>query len=159
MKLSKVLDKPYVFYVIIIFLIYIIFNILFSGFYKTIKLLIIYSETANWMKYSIAIVLSLTIGALVAINAVYGYIKYKERKSCLEGSTLAGIGALGGIAAGVCPLCVSGLFPIILSFFGVSFSFGALPFNGIEIQVFIIILLIISLFILTKDEKRNYRKD
>ncbi len=146
----KVFRKPYLYWTIGIFLFYLIISILISGFYKTIKLLFIYAQTVNWAELSVSVTFSLIIGILVAINTVYGYLLYKERKKCLEGNTLTGIGTLGGLVAGVCPLCVTGLFPLIFGLFGLSFSLASLPFKGLEIQVVVIILLLISLYLLRK---------
>ena len=81
---------------------------------------------------------------------MYNLDKYKERKRCLEGNTLAGIGALGGLITGICPLCVTGLFPLIFGLFGISFSLVSLPFKGLEVQVGVIILLSISTYLLSK---------
>lgn|SRR3989344_5563820 len=146
----RVFKKPYSYWTISIFLAYMVLNIFISGFYKTIQLIFIYAQTVNWFELSISIIFSLTIGILVAINAVYGYILYKERKKCLEGNTLTGIGTLGGLVAGVCPLCVTGLFPLIFGLFGLSFSLASLPFKGLEVQAVVIILLLISLYMLRK---------
>ena len=146
----RVFKKPYVYWMIGIFLTYMILNIFISGFYKTIQLVFIYAKTVNWFELTISLVFSLTIGILVAINAVYSYILYKERKKCIEGSTLTGIGTLGGLVAGVCPLCVTGLFPLIFGLFGLSFSLASLPFKGLEVQVVAIALLLFSLYLLKK---------
>ncbi len=148
--MERVFRKPYVYWTIGIFLSYMILNILISGFYKTVQLIFIYAKTVNWAELTISIIFSLAIGVLVAINAVYSYILYKERKKCLEGNTLTGIGTLGGLAVGVCPLCVTGLFPLIFGIFGLSFSLASLPFKGLEIQVLAIILLTTSLYLLMK---------
>ena len=92
---------------------------------------------------------TLTIGFLVAANGVLVYIKYKERKRC-KGVGTASIGAAAGLIVGVCPLCVTGVFPLLLGLFGISFSFGSLPFQGIEIQILVIIILVFSLWMLEK---------
>src|SRR3989344_1132043 len=153
-NMRKILRKPYVFWIIGIFIFYILLNVFISGFYKTIQLIFIYASEVNWLELGTSILLSIAIGALVAINAVYAFMKYKERKKCLEGKALAGIGAAGGLIVGVCPLCVTGLFPIILGFLGISFSFASLPFNGIEVQLIVIALLSISLWMLNR---KSYR--
>ena len=125
-------------------------NIFISGFNKTIPLIIIYASTVNWLELGISLALTLIIGILVALNSVYVYILYKERKSCKEGKTLAAAGSIGGLIVGVCPLCVTGLIPLLFGAFGVGFSFASLPLQGIEIQVLIILMLIISLYMLNK---------
>jgi len=63
---------------------------------------------------------------------------------------LSSAGAIGGLVTGVCPLCVTGLIPLILGFIGVSFSFASLPFQGIEVQVLVVIILLMSLINLSK---------
>ena len=133
--------KPYFYATVIIFLLYLILAIALSGFYNTIPLILTYANSINWFKLGLSIVLSLIIGLLVAVNSVYFYIKYNQRKKCKEAGAVATIGALGGLAVGVCPLCVTGLFPLILSLLGISFSFASLPFQGIEVQILVILLL------------------
>ena len=142
--------KPNIYATIIIFVIYLLFLTLLSGFYKTIPLIIVYAGTVSWAKLSLSIFLSLIIGLLVAVNAVDIYIKYQQRRQCKEAGTVATIGTVGGLVAGVCPLCVTGVFPLILGLLGISFSFASLPFQGIEIQVIAIFLLLISLYLLKK---------
>ena len=143
--------KPHVFWFIVIFILYLILNVIFSGFYNTFQSILIYYKTVNWFKLGFSILLTLVIGVLVSINAVSFYIKYKERKNlkkCKEAGVLGGIGTIGGLITGVCPLCVTGLIPLILSFLGVSFSFAVLPFGGIEIQILFVIILSISLWMM-----------
>ena len=94
--------------------------------------------------------MSLLIGFLVAFNSVYVWVLYRERKRCTEASVFAGLGTIGGLATGFCPLCVTGLFPLLLSLFGVSFSFASLPFKGIEVQLLAVILLLVSLWLLRR---------
>ncbi len=150
--MKRVFKKPYLYWTILIFLVYIILNILLSGFYNTLKLIIIYASTVNWLELGVSILLTLAIGFLVAVNSVLAYIKYKEREKCKEGITTAGVGTVGGLIVGVCPLCVTGLFPLILSLFGLTFTFAALPFKGIEIQILVVIILLISFRMLKKNE-------
>ncbi len=148
--MKKIFKKPYVYWTIGIFLFYILLDIFVSGFYNTIPLIFNYASTVNWSKLSISLVLTLLIGFLVALNSVYIYILYKERKKCKEEKVLTGVGALGGLIVGVCPLCITGIFPLVLGFFGISFSFASLPFQGVEIQLFIVGLLLINLWILKR---------
>ncbi|MBX4212274.1 hypothetical protein KW787_02350 [Candidatus Pacearchaeota archaeon] len=142
--------KPYLGIAVIIFLVYLILVVLFSGFYNTIPLIVANAQSVFWSKLILSLVLSLVIGLLVSANAVLIYIKYKQRKQCKEAGTVATIGTIGGLAAGVCPLCVTGLLPIILGLLGISFSFGSLPFHGIEVQIGSIIILLISLWMLER---------
>ena len=151
--MKKIFNGKYLYWIISIFFAYLIINFLISGFYNTIPLIIKYAGTVNWLDLIISIFLSLTIGALVAINAVYAFVKYKERQQCKEANVLTGIGTVGGLAAGFCPLCVVGLFPLIFGLFGITFSFAALPLKGIEVQLVVILILILSLILLRRCTK------
>ncbi len=150
--MAQTFKKPYIYWTILIFVVYVGLNVFFSGFYKTIRLIIVYANTVDWLKLGTSIILTLTIGILVSINAVTSYIKYKERKKCGEGVAAAGIGTLGGLIVGVCPLCVTGLFPLIFSALGIGFSFASLPLGGIEIQVIVVIILSVSLWMLRRNK-------
>ncbi len=141
--MKEIFKKPYIFWFIGIFVFYLILNILISGFYNTIPLIVIYAKTINWLKLGISLILTLVIGFLVALNSISVYIKYRERKKC-NGVGTASAGTIGGLIVGVCPLCITGIFPLILGLIGISFSFGSLPFQGIEIQVLVILILFIS---------------
>ena len=148
--MKRIFSRPYIYWFIGIFVIYLLLNILLSGFYDTIPLIVIYAKTVNWIKLGLSILLSLIIGILVSVTMVLSYIRYKERKQCKEGVALSGISSVGGLVVGICPLCVTGIFPLLLGFLGIGFSFASLPFQGMEIQVGIILILITSLYLLKK---------
>jgi len=148
--MKTLLKKPCVYFVILIFLVYLSLNIILSGFYNTIPLILVYAKTVDWLKLGISLFLTLTIGALIAFNSVLIYVKYKEKKRCKKEMTLSSAGAIGGLVTGVCPLCVTGLIPLILGFIGVSFSFASLPLQGIEIQILVVIILLASLINLSR---------
>jgi len=142
--------KPYVFWFIGIFILYLILSILISGFYNTIPLIVIYASTISWFKLGASLLLTIVIGLLVSANAVYFYVRYKGRKKCKEGGIVVGAGTIGGFVVGVCPLCVTGIFPLILSLAGISFSFASLPFQGLEIQALIVLLLGVGLWMINR---------
>ena len=148
--MKTLLKKPCVYFVILIFLVYLSLNIILSGFYNTIPLILVYAKTVDWLKLGISLFLTLTIGALIAFNSVLIYVKYKEKRRCKKEMTLSSAGAIGGLVTGVCPLCVTGLIPLILGFIGVSFSFASLPLQGIEIQILVVIILLASLINLSR---------
>ena len=149
-EIKGLFRKPYLSWVVAIFVIYIVLNILLSGFYDTIPLIAIYAKTVNWLKLGFSLLLTLIIGMLVSLTMVLTYVKYKERKQCKEGFALSGVGGIGGLVVGICPLCVTGIFPLLFGLFGTGFSFASLPFQGIEIQIGVITVLITSLYLLTK---------
>lgn len=139
----------------VIFITYLILATVLSGFYSTVPLLFVYARTVNWLTLSFSLILTLITAWLVAVNAVHIYERYKERKNCTKQASATAIAASGGLAAGICPLCVTGLFPIILGFFGISFSFAILPFNGIEVQLLVVALLLGTLHFSRKQKSLN----
>ncbi len=140
--------KPYLTGFLLVFILYLAFSVILSGFYNTISLIVKYASTVNWFKLGLSLLLTLIIGFFVAANSVLVYHKWRERRHCREGTVLAGAGTVGGLIVGVCPLCLTGLIPLLLGFFGVSFSFASLPFQGIEIQVIVIVLLAWSYYLI-----------
>ena len=55
-----------------------------------------------------------------------------------------------GLIGGACPGCFAGIFPAILGLFGSTGTLGILPFNGLEIQAVTILIIIFSVYMLTK---------
>ncbi|MBI5398584.1 hypothetical protein HZB03_03915 [Candidatus Woesearchaeota archaeon] len=148
--MKRIFKMPYVLWLVGIFLVYIILTSILSQFYVTIQYIPYYLHTINWTELALSILFTLTIAALIAVNSVYSYIKFQERASVKKATTLTCAAAIGGFSTGVCAACVTGAFPLVLGFFGVAFSWGMLPFKGMEIQVLIIAVLGTSLYLLQK---------
>ena len=148
--MKRVFEKPYRYWVLGIFLLYLVLNVLFSGFYSTIQLIFKYASTVDWVSLSVSVIFALVIGFLIAVNGVLLFLKHKERRQCKGAVTMTSFGTIGGFITGVCPLCVTGLFPLLFSVFGISFSLGSLPFKGLEIQMFAVVFLLLSLYFLRK---------
>jgi hypothetical protein len=149
-KMKRVWQRPYIYWVIGIFLLYLGINIYLSDFYELIRFMPFYLDQIHWVKLILGVVFSLAISSLVAINAVYGYIRYKEHKKIPKAEIVTCVGAIGGLATGVCSVCIVSVFPFILGLFGITFSWISLPFQGLEIQALIIVLLSLSLWWMRK---------
>lgn len=145
--MKSAFTKPYLNWFFCIFFFYLIVDIVVSQFYITLADLPLYFATIHWIEFISAIVLSTTIAFLVSLNLVWGYICWKKRTVAKEG-LLTCVGGVGGFAAGVCPACVTSIFPFIFSAFGISVSWAFLPFHGFEIQILTIVLLGASLYLL-----------
>ena len=143
--------KPYLYWLAGIFIFYLMLNVLLSGFYNTVPLIWIYAKTVDWFKLGMSLFLTLIIGILIALNSVLIYVKYKERKKCKKEITLSSVGAAGGLVAGVWPLCFTRAFPLLFGLVGGFFFFSGLPFQGIEVQILVVAVLIISLVNLSKN--------
>jgi hypothetical protein len=77
----------------------------------------------------------------------------KLKKVSGKGSIFSGIGIFATALAAGCPGCFAGLFPFVLSLFGITASLSTLPFNGLELQVASVLLLSISTYTLAKEPK------
>ena len=148
-KLTKlkdaVLNKPYIYYFIIIIIVYTAINIIINKIYITAPLLF----TNNLNIIIPYLLLSLVIAILVPLNINLIIIKFKELRQINKGSGLTFFGVFGGVLGGACPSCFVGLFPAFLGLFGITASLSSLPFYGIEIQIASVIILTVSIYLLT----------
>lgn len=91
------------------------------------------------------IIISLLIGLTIALF----FAKLHELHLKSAGVGVIGV-MIGSLAAG-CPGCFFGLFPLVLSFFGVTGTLAILPWNGLEFQVITISMLSLSVWMLAKE--------
>ncbi len=147
--MKRVFKKPYVYWIIAIFISYLFLAVYFSQFYTTAKFIPYYLNTIHWPRFVLALLFTLMIAFLVAVNSTYSYIKYQERKNIRKASTLTCAAALGGLTTGVCPACAATLL-YLPNFLGISFTYSSLPFQGLEIQAALIIILIVSLYFVSR---------
>lgn len=147
---KEILKKPYCYWLIFIFVLYITLAVVMSQFYITIQYIPKYLATIKWSELILGVLFTLIIAFLVSVNSVLLYKKYKERINIKRSSIIASVGTVGGFATGVCTACVAGLFPFIFSLFGITFTWTFLPFNGLEIQLLVILSLSLSLYFLVK---------
>jgi len=93
--------------------------------------------------------LNIIVALLMGINISLLIYKLKEFTANKGSSTMSGVGIFAAALANGCPGCFAGLFPFVLSIFGVSATLSILPFNGIELQVLSAALLGTSIFFLS----------
>lgn len=147
-KIKQVtMEKPYIYSFLIIFIGYIIINIVVNKIYISAPILLTYN-----LKIIIPyIFLTILTSILVSTNINLVYNKVKELKSLNKASSLSFLGVFGGLLGGGCPSCFVGLFPAFLGLFCVTASLSTLPLFGLEILLASVTLLIISIIFLTKD--------
>ena len=148
--IRSVFKRPWILFFFLVFFIYLSLNIIISQFYVTIQYIPRYLETIKWGELLLSGLFALLIGFLVSLNATLIFMKWKEQRFIKKQTFLTSVGTIGGLATGICTACVAGLFPLFFGLFGVSFSFLSLPFKGMEIQLFVILLLLINLYFLQK---------
>ena len=151
--IKTVFKRPFIYFFFLIFFLYLFLTIIISQFYVTIQYIPLYLETIQWWKLIVSGFFTLTIGFLVALNSLLLYLHFKQQKNIKKQSIIASIGTLGGFATGVCSACVAGVFPFLLGIFGISFSFLSLPFQGMEIQILVILLFTMNIYFLEKKKK------
>ena len=147
--MKRAFKQPYIWWTLFIFFAYLLANVLLSNFTTTLISIPYYLDTINWSLLLGSLFLSITIAALVSVNMVYAYIKYHEHKQ-LKNVTAACSASVAGLIIGVCPLCTASILPLLLGAFGITFAWTMLPFNGVEIQIALIILLSINLGVLRR---------
>lgn len=149
--MKRVFRKPFIYWMLGIFFVYLTINIIVSQFYITVQYVPYYLDQLNWFELVGSFVLAVAIASLISVNSVFGFIKYQERKAFAKGSTAATCaGTVAGLSTGVCAACVSGVFPTVLGVLGVSFSWAALPLGGVEVQLATAAVLATSLYFLNR---------
>jgi hypothetical protein len=109
----------------------------FAGFFRGMYL----SYTVPYV--ALTLLLSILFGAVMASFV----IKLREIKLHTAGLGATGV-IFGALAAG-CPGCFFGLFPVVLSLFGITATLAILPFNGLELQALAVLALLVSLYTLS----------
>lgn len=145
LRLAALFKPPFLYGMLFVFVAYMILLYAFGNFPTTLHLALLYAPLWTRFELAVSLFFSLAIAALIACNVVLAYRHYRERKRCHSAAVVTGAGTLGGFAAGLCPVCLSGLLPLVLGIFGVSFSLVALPFKGMELQVLVIVVLSLNL--------------
>ena len=145
-----ILEKPYIFYFIGIFLIYIAINLIVNQLYVNLS---VFTSLVLWFRIPLILFGFLLIPVLVALTINLSIIKFREMRQ-VKGKSSGGftfLGMFGGVLGGACPGCFVGLFPAFLGLFGITASLSILPFYGLEIQAASIGFLVVAVILLTRD--------
>lgn len=100
-----------------------------------------------------AFILNIIVAILMGVNISLLIYRMKEFATDKKSSMMSGVGIFAAALANGCPGCFAGLFPVILSIFGISATLSILPFNGLELQVLGAVLLGTSIFFLSGKTK------
>jgi len=100
-----------------------------------------------------AFTLNILVAVLMGVNISMFAYKLKEYATDKKSSMMSGVGIFSAALANGCPGCFAGLFPLVLSIFGVSATLSILPFNGLELQGLSAVLLGGSIFLLSGNAK------
>lgn len=149
---EAIFRKPYSFYFIFLFFLYLLFNIWINKLYITYRVLI-----DNFYYGIFLIFFMILVAFLTALNINLIIIKFKEyKKFNYESGWFTSIAVFLGFMGGACPGCIVGLFPAFAGiFFGSGISLNILPFKGIELQILSVLLLVLSANLLSKSNTCN----
>ena len=100
-----------------------------------------------------AFILNIVVALLLGVNVSLLIYRLKEFAADKKSSMASGFGIFAAALANGCPGCFAGLFPLMLSIFGVSATLSILPFNGLELQALSAALLGTSIFFLSGKSK------
>lgn len=117
----------------------------FNGFYLFFNYSLGYYP---WINIIFALILSVLFGLNIGL-LIYRFNEVKKYTN--ESGTGIFTSILGIFSAG-CPICSLTIIGFIVPGLSAAYSLAILPFKGLEIQLFGILVLIISILILTKDE-------
>ena len=141
--------KPYVFYFVGIFLMYIAINLFANKLYVNLDIL---TSFATWFIIPFLLFNFLIIPLLVGLTVSLSVLRFKEVGSLFGKEGGAGtFGVFGGLMGGACPGCFVGLFPAVLGLFGITATLSVLPLFGLEIQFLSAVFLVTAIILLTKD--------
>lgn len=121
-------------------------NVAFKSFFVLIQM-------DGWAFTTISLGLSLIISALFGIYIslfVFRRDLIKDNKNVKP--IISGVGgSIAGVIAAACPSCGAPL----LAFFGAPLALMALPFEGLEIKVLSILLLLLSIYLLSESIEKK----
>ena len=123
-----------------------IVNVAFHSFFALVQM-------DGWAFTTISLGLSLIISALFGIYLglfIFRHDLIKDNKNVKP--IISGIGGtITGVIAAACPTCGAPL----LAFFGAPLALMALPFQGLEIKVLSILLLLLSIYLLAESIEKK----
>jgi hypothetical protein len=146
----EVLAQPrYAFIAVLAALVYVGFTMItvlyvhdtLQNFYRSMYFTYTFSFSA------FTVLLSVVFGINIALFTA------KVREVRLKSASLGATGIFFGSLAAGCPGCFFGLFPLVLSVFGISATLAILPFNGIELQALALMALCLSSVTLAKETR------
>ncbi|MCH8067217.1 MAG: hypothetical protein IIC69_01410 [Nanoarchaeota archaeon] len=135
------------------FLIFLITTLIYLGIYYLIINYFLTSFSLFFTTYVKsyaypAFILNIIVAILMGVNISLLIYRMKEFATDKKSSMMSGVGIFAAALANGCPGCFAGLFPVILSIFGISATLSILPFNGLELQGLSAVLLGASIFFL-----------
>lgn len=135
------------------FLIFLITTLIYLGIYYLIINYFLTSFSLFFTTYVKsyaypAFILNIIVAILMGVNISLLIYRMKEFATDKKSSMMSGMGIFAAALANGCPGCFAGLFPVILSIFGISATLSILPFNGLELQGLSAVLLGASIFFL-----------
>lgn len=138
--------RPYSFYFLFFFFSYLFLTVYINKIHVTHQVL-----TQNPAYGTMFTLLTVLVAGFVALNLNLAIMKFRELKKVNGASGLTALGIFLGILGGACPGCIVGLFPVVMGFFGgFGYSLSVFPYDGLELQVLSLILLVVGAGLMSK---------
>jgi hypothetical protein len=103
-----------------------------------------YIHSSYWYHSIPFIAFGVVNSILFGVSLTLSLAKIKEIRLQTAGLGLTSI-LFGSLAIG-CPGCFFGLFPVVLSFFGITGTLALLPLHGVEFQLLTLAVLLVSIY-------------
>jgi hypothetical protein len=134
-------------YSFIIILVIAVFLMNFVSIFGILQGRILITEIVDYY----GIVFLIAFSFLSALSLTLHFYRYDRIKSRQIGKGSIGIfGAFLGIFTSACTIC----YPLVLTLLGVPAALAVLPFGGLEVQALSILLLLLSIYFLSKECKK-----
>ena len=117
-------------------------NYFFLGFY-------LFFKQASYAIFNI--LATLALGFLLGINVVLIIYRFKEIKKYNNESGTGIFSSVLSLFGAGCPVCSFTILSLIIPGLSAGFSLAILPLKGLEIQIIGILILLLSIYILTKE--------
>ena len=149
-KIKSLLKQKFYFRIFLItFLFYLLLSTyliyyFFNGFYLFFNYHLKYYPYLN-------ILFTLILAFLFGLNTSLMIFRFKEVKSYNNESGTGIFTSVLSLFSAGCPVCSFTILSFLIPSLSVTFTLAILPFKGLEIQFLGIMLLLISIFILTKE--------
>jgi len=149
-KIKALLKQKFYFRILLLsFILYLLLSTyliyyFFNGFYSFFNYYIRYYPWLN-------VLFTLILAFLFGINLALIIFRFREVKSYNNESGTGIFTSIISLFSAGCPVCSFSIISFLIPAIGTTFSLAILPFKGLEIQLLGIVILLISIFILTKE--------
>lgn len=150
-------QRKYLIITVSIAILYVLFSLYLLN-YFFIGLINFFKYDQLWYVIS-NLILTFIVAFLLGINIAVNIHRFAELKQFSRSSTVGIFGSFFSFLGIGCPSCSLSIATSLVPSLGTVFVLGILPLKGLEIQIVSILVLLLSLYFLTKDNTCKISKD